>query len=170
MIAITAVSKTTPPSTRTTAFYSMLYFRSPFAFPQSQETTMSRKQKVTLQTLNDNLQVILTRFDTLEGKADSLQRSFDRMSLDVARIPEIEQRLSTLETEVTLLRSRVDNLIGLYEKLDKRIERLEHEYLAITVALKRLEQHYDRLEADRLTERVQILEQKVAALEKGKPN
>jgi predicted nuclease with TOPRIM domain len=62
------------------------------------------------------------------------------------------------------------NLFGLYEKLDKRIERLEHEYLAITVALKRLDQNYERLEADRLAQRVQLLEQRVAALEKGPPN
>jgi len=124
---------------------------------------MSRKLKVTLETVNENIQTLL-------AKVDGIETRFDRMARDVAKIPDIERRLSTIEADVASLKSRVDNLFGLYEKLDKRIERLEHEYLAITVALKRLEQHYERHEADRLAERVQILEQKVAALEKGNVN
>jgi len=124
---------------------------------------MSRKPKVTLETINDNVQLAL-------GKIAGLETTVHNMSLMVAHIPGIEDRLTAIEAEIVLLRSRVDNLVGLYEKLDKRIENLEHEYLAITVALKRLEQRFDRLEAERLSERVQLLEQKVAALEKGPLN
>jgi len=131
---------------------------------------MPGKSKVTLETLNDSVQLLIVKVTDVQDKTNSLQTTVHNMSLMVARIPGIEDRLTALEAEVVLLRSRVDNLFGLYENLDKRIERIEHEYLAITVALKRLERHYERLEADRLTERVQLLEQKVAALEKGPLN
>ena len=52
--------------------------------------------------------------------------------------------------------------------MDKRFERLEDEYHAITAALKRREGRFDQLEADRLAERIATLERKVDQLERSR--
>jgi chromosome segregation ATPase len=65
------------------------------------------------------------------------------------------------------LEDRIRNVQGLYLHLDKRLEILDHEYVSITAALKRLEERFDKLEADNLQQRVRVLEDKVAELEKN---
>jgi len=65
------------------------------------------------------------------------------------------------------VRGRLDNLEGLYQHLDKKLEILDHEYVSMSAALKRLEDRFDKLEADQLKERIRVLEEKVSALEKG---
>jgi hypothetical protein len=62
------------------------------------------------------------------------------------------------------------NLEGLYEHHDKKLEILDHEYVALTAAVKRLEVHFDKIEADGLRDRVRLLEEKVAALERNRLN
>jgi chaperonin cofactor prefoldin len=61
----------------------------------------------------------------------------------------------------------MDNLEGLYQHLDKKLEILDHEYVSMSAALKRLEERFDRLEADHLRDRVRTLEERVTALEKS---
>jgi chromosome segregation ATPase len=135
---------------------------------------MTRKTKVTLETINDNMQsmqasivLILDDLGALKDRTATLQNTVDRMALQVARIPEIELRLASLEERMGRVEFRLDNLTGAVERLDKKFEILEHEYLAIKAALKRLEERFDQLEADRLRTRIEVLEQKVAALEKS---
>jgi len=65
------------------------------------------------------------------------------------------------------VRGRLDNLEGLYQHVDKKLEILDHEYVSMSAALKRLEDRFDKLEADQLKERIRVLEEKVSALEKG---
>jgi predicted nuclease with TOPRIM domain len=120
---------------------------------------------------------LIEKVDGIEVKTDKMQAGIQtlnqtvyRISVVVAEIPEIRSRLRALEAENIAIRARLDNLIGLCEKLDKRIEILEHEYHAITVGLKRLEDRFERCEAERMAERIQLLEQTVAALEKRPPN
>ena len=60
---------------------------------------------------------------------------------------------------------RLDSLHGLAEKLERRTGRIEQEYVMITEALRRLEQRFDRIEANRLQERIAALEARVRALE-----
>ena len=79
-------------------------------------------------------------------------------------------RLTNLESEMKSVRIRLDNLEGLYQHLDKKLEILDHEYVSMTAALKRLEERFENLEADKLEARVRTLEQKVAALEKNTVN
>ena len=156
---------------------------------------MSEKSNVTLETVNDSLQLLIgkisdmgeksdrqfsvvhDRLDGLDTKTDSiqaqltnLQRTSDRMALLVARIPAIEDRLTALEADVAAIKVRLDNLIGLYEHLTKKVDILYDEYYAMRAALERLEKRMDRHDAERLAERVQLLERQVAALEKGAPN
>ena len=65
------------------------------------------------------------------------------------------------------VRGRLDNLEGLYQHLDKKLEILDHEYVSMSAALKRLEDRFDKLEADQLKERIRVLEEKVSVLEKS---
>jgi polyhydroxyalkanoate synthesis regulator phasin len=60
---------------------------------------------------------------------------------------------------------RLESLHGLVEELERRTGRIEQEYVMITEALRRLEQRFDRIEADRLKERITSLEARVQALE-----
>jgi chromosome segregation ATPase len=156
---------------------------------------MPGKSKVTLETINDNLQLLITKIGEVDEKSDSqfrslnarfdgtdarmdsmqtqltnLQRTSDNMAKMVARIPGIEERLTALEADVAAIKVRLDNLEGLYQHLTKKVDILYDEYYAMRAALERLEKRMDRHDAERLAERVQLLEQKVAALEKGAPN
>jgi len=65
------------------------------------------------------------------------------------------------------VRGRLDNLEGLYQHLDKKLEILDHEYVSMSAAVKRLEDRFDKLEADQLKERIRVLEEKVSVLEKS---
>ena len=60
---------------------------------------------------------------------------------------------------------RAHSLHGLVEELERRTGRIEQEYIMITEALRRLEGRFDKLEADRLRERIASLEARVQALE-----
>jgi chromosome segregation ATPase len=170
---------------------------------------MSGKSKVTLETINDNLQLLITkigevdeksdsqfrsvnarfdavdarlggvdarldgadtRADSIQAKITALQKTNDNMARLVARIPGIEERLTALATDVAAIKVRLDNLEGRYQHLSKKVDILYDEYYAMRAALERLEKRMDRTDAERLAERVQLLEQKVAALEKGAPN
>ena len=105
-------------------------------------------------------------FERMAGDISRLQGTVNKMAVLVARIPDIERRLAALESRMEKLEARMSNLEGLYLYHDKRLEILDHEYVAITAALKRLDERFDRLEADNLRDRLRVLEQKVAALEK----
>jgi chromosome segregation ATPase len=110
------------------------------------------------------------RIDRVETKLDGLQTKVDKMAVYVARIPVIEARLDAIETRLKALEVRMANLEGLYEHHDKKLEILDHEYVALTAGVKRLEQRFDKLEADALRDRVRVLEEKVAALERNTLN
>ncbi len=142
---------------------------------------MPAKKSVTIQLVHDNLQIVhdslqrlYMEFQTFRDEFGSLRNEFhfrmDRVETSqaatLAELVTINSRLSSLETITSGLGVRLDALHGLTEKLDKRVERLDHEYVAITAALKRLEKHFDAFEAERLAQRVGILEQKIAEIEK----
>ena len=132
---------------------------------------MPEKDRITLESLDRNMKEGFRRMETFQDETRSnfktLNEIVNRMSVQVARIPEIEARLTAIEARLKALGSRVDNLEGLYQHLDKKLEILDHEYVSITAALKRLEERFDKLEADQLRDRVRILEQKVSVLEKS---
>jgi chromosome segregation ATPase len=178
---------------------------------------MPKRNRLTLQFVNDSFQEILRRLDVMDSFGEKtqafqeriegfqerteafqremeslgikafqertetfhaetranfarLQDTVNSMSIFVARIPEIESRLAALDSRMRALEARISNLEGLYLRHDTRLEILDHEYVAITAALKRLEERFDKLEADKLRDRVRVLEEKVAALEKNTLN
>ena len=132
---------------------------------------MPEKSTITLETVNETVQEILRKMESFhvetQGRFTTLEGTVNRMAVFVARIPEIEARLTALESRMKALETRMDNLEGLYQHLDKRWEILYHEYVSMSAALKRLEERFDKLEADQLRDRVRILEEKVTALEKN---
>lgn len=130
-----------------------------------QQNTESFQQKMETFQLETN-----AKFERLQSDVSQVKETVHRMSVLVARIPEIEKRLAALENRMERLEGRIRNLEGLYLHHDKRLEILDHEYVSITAALKRLEERFDKLEADNLQHRVRVLEGKVAELEKNSLN
>jgi len=131
---------------------------------------MPQEIKPTLQSVNISLQEILRKMESFHESFTTMQDSISRMDVLVARIPEIESHMAGLEANVKAVGLRLSNLEGLYERLDRKREILGQEYVSISAAVKCLEEKFDRLEADRLAERVKILEEKVSALEKNTVN
>jgi chromosome segregation ATPase len=114
--------------------------------------------EITLTTIYELLQDHTKLLDRLEGM-ESVQNSIALRLISVD---------ATLKEHSSMLRSmqlRLDSLHGLVEELERRTGRIEQEYVMITEALRRLEQRFDRIEADRLKERIAALEARVQALE-----
>jgi chromosome segregation ATPase len=137
------------------------------------------KPQITLETLYDILQDHTRRFDehdrmfALQDKRfaeqdkrfdsiDSLQRTM------ASRLVSIENKLIEHSAILRPLQDRVGSLHSLVERLAGGLDRLDQEYVMITAALRRLERRFDQLEADRLRERITVLESRVAALEASK--
>jgi len=109
------------------------------------------------------------RFDASNKRVDGFEAQFDRFE---SVQNSIALRLISVETSVKehgsmlqTMQLRLDSLHGLTEKLERRTSRIEQEYVMITEALRRLEQRFDRIEANRLQERIAALEARVQALE-----
>ena len=141
------------------------------------------KPKITLRTLYDILQTHTQRFDSIDQRFDSIDQRFTSIdqrfgSMDqrsdsmeslqrtmASRLISIESKIEEHSAILSPLRERVESLHGLAEKLVLRVDRFEQEYTMITAALRRLETHFDQLEAARLRERIASLEARVSALE-----
>jgi chromosome segregation ATPase len=123
---------------------------------------MPQKARV-LSSINENVLEVLRRLERTDSR-------IDKMAVYVARIPVIEMRLDSIEARLNAVETRMANLEGLYEHHNKKLEILDHEYVPLTAAVKRLEVHFDKIEADGLRDRVRLLEEKVAALERNRLN
>jgi len=146
--------------------------------------------EITLTTIYEILKEHTARFDRMDQRFDGVDQRFDgvdqRFDASDKRVDGLDARLdrfeavqnsialrlisveSTVKEHSALLRTmqfRLDSLHGLVEKLERRTGRIEQEYVMITEALRRLEQRYDKLESDRLNERIAALEARVQALE-----
>jgi len=109
------------------------------------------------------------RFDKSDKRVDSLEAKFDRFesvqNAMALRLISVETTVKEHSVTLQTMQLRLDSLHGLAEKLERRTGRIEQEYVMITEALRRLEQRFDRIEADRLQERITALEARVQALE-----
>ena len=109
------------------------------------------------------------RFDASNKRVDSLEAQFDRFesvqNSIALRLISVETTVKEHSTILQTMRLRLDSLHGLTEKLERRTGRIEQEYVMITEALRRLEQRFDRIEANHLQERIAALEARVQALE-----
>jgi polyhydroxyalkanoate synthesis regulator phasin len=81
------------------------------------------------------------------------------------RLIDVEVTVKENNSMLRSMRLRLDSLHGLVEELERRSGRIEQEYVMITEALRRLEERFDRIEAERLRERIAALEARVQALE-----
>ena len=84
---------------------------------------------------------------------------------ETSRLIRLESQLDEHSAILVPLRDRVELMYGFVDKLEVRTGRLEQELTMITAALRRLEECYDRLEADQLRDRLATLETRVSALE-----
>lgn len=145
-------------------------FREEFGIPRNEFGTL-RNESGTLrnefQTFSKESRIFREEFHTHRNEFHfRMDRVETSQAATLAELVTINMRLSSLETITAGLGVRLHTLHGLTEKLDKRVERLDHEYVAITAALKRLEKGFDAFEAERLAQRVGVLEQKIAEIEK----
>ena len=99
---------------------------------------MPDKNRTDLQSIHKNIQEILRKlesfqtetrrdFANMDTRITSMDDRIARITQHVAHIPQIEMRLQDLESEMTAVRVRLDNLDGLYQHLDKKLEILDHE-------------------------------------------
>jgi archaellum component FlaC len=139
--------------------------------------------EITLTTILEILKDHTARFDRMDQRFDGVDKRFDDADKRVggleARFDRFESvqnsialRLISVETTVKehsgllqTMQVRLDSLHGLVEELERRTGRIEQEYVMITEALRRLEKRFDRIEAERLAERIAALEARVQALE-----
>jgi len=111
--------------------------------------------EITLTTLYNLLQNHSVLLDRIESVQNSM----------ALRLITVESKTVEHHYLLNSLDIRVHALHGLVEHLERRTGGIEQEYVMITEALRRLEGRFDKLEADRLRERIAILETKVQALE-----
>jgi hypothetical protein len=98
-------------------------------------------------------------------KKITLATVYEKLLQHDVRFDAIDARLDDHSEILNRLQGRVDAIHGLVENLEVRMEGPEQEYIMITAALKRLEQRFDQIEADKLKDRIAALETRVAALE-----
>src|SRR5215472_5098185 len=96
--------------------------------------------------LGERFQVIEGRFQIIEGRFGEVERRFG----------DLERQLSELRLEI----------LGHFDELYRRLERLEQEYIAITQALRRIEAALgdERVRREHLERDLAALRENVAAL------
>ena len=86
-----------------------------------------------VQFLGARFEVIDRRFEGLEHRFDGLEHRFDGVE---RRFEGLERRFEGLEHRFEEFRSEI---LGHFDEVYRRLERLEQEYYAITQALRRIE-------------------------------
>ena len=118
--------------------------------------------EITLTTIFEILKDHTARFDRMDQRFERLETVQNAMAL---RLISVETTVKEHSSMLQTMQLRLDSLHGLAEKLERRTGRIDQEYVMITEALRRLEQRFDRIEAERLKERIAALEARVQALE-----
>lgn len=118
--------------------------------------------EITLTTIFEILKDHTARFDRMDQRFERLETVQNAMAL---RLISVETTVKEHSSMLQTMQLRLDSLHGLAEKLERRTGRIDQEYVMITEALRRLEQSFDRIEAERLKERIAALEARVQALE-----
>jgi chromosome segregation ATPase len=151
----------------------------PFAFLV--EYRMPAKTRVTLRMVYELVESIDARTGRLEVTTDQLVKTTDQLVKTTDRLVKttdridasilvIKDRLSDLEQKVESMRVRLETLTGIVDGLIQKMSMLFDEYHSISAQLKRLETRFDRMEADRLEQRVAVLEAKIVKIEKSGRN
>jgi chromosome segregation ATPase len=127
----------------------------PFAL--SSEQNMPAKSPVTLRMVYELVQSIDARTSRLEVASDRIDATLHVLK---DRFSDLEQRVASIEVRLEVLTRSVE---GLIQKMDI----LTDECHSISAQLKA---RFDRMEADRLENRVSLLESKVSKLENSRRN
>ena len=110
--------------------------------------------------LGERFETIDRRFETIDRRFDIIDRRFDTID---QRFEIVGQRFETMDRHFDTIDRRFDELraelLGHFDEIYRRLERLEQEYHAITQALRRIE----ALLADERVRR-DILERDLATL------
>ena len=116
--------------------------------------------------LGERFETIDRRFDGIDRRFEAIDRRFDAMD---RRFEAIDHRFDELRAEI----------LGHFDELYRRLERLEQEYVAITQALRRIEAvlldegaRRERLEQDlaSLRENVAVLRARIDDIERRLPS
>ena len=108
------------------------------------------------------------RFDRMDLRFDQVDRRFGEVA---HQLGELGRRIDAVDARITELRGE---MLGHFDEIYRRLERLDQEYLAITQALRRIEarrtdEHEPReiIERDlaHLKQHVAALQARIAALE-----
>src|SRR5580765_266866 len=108
------------------------------------------------------------RFDTIDRHFETIDRRFETID---RRLATIDRRFDSVDRKFDELRAE---LLGHFDEIYRRLERLEQEYQAITQALRRIEARLgdergrrEILERDltTLTENVAVLSARIEAIE-----
>ena len=121
------------------------------------------------ESINRTLQDHGARFgsidQTLQGHSARFDAS-DRIQQNiVVTVVSIKDQLDEHSAILGPLRERMEALYGLVDTVEVRTGRLDQEHTMITAALRRLEDRFDRLEAEKLRDRITALESRVSAFE-----
>src|SRR5712692_9678590 len=107
------------------------------------------------------------RFETIDRRFDTIDRRFDTID---QRFDIVGQRFETMDRHFDTIDRRFDELraelLGHFDEIYRRLERLEQEYHAITQALRRIEAMLadERVRRDILERDLATLRENVAVL------
>ncbi len=117
--------------------------------------------------LGERFETIDRRFDTIDQRFDTIDRRFDTID---QRFEIVGQRFETMDRHFDTIDRRFDELraelLGHFDEIYRRLERLEQEYHAITQALRRIEAMLadERVRRDILERDLATLRENVAVL------
>ena len=107
------------------------------------------------------------RFETIDRRSETIDRRFDTID---QRFEIVGQRFETIDRHFDTIDRRFDELraelLGHFDEIYRRLERLEQEYHAITQALRRIEAMLadERVRRDILERDLATLRENVAVL------
>ena len=132
---------------------------------------MPAKTPVTLEMVYDLVQTIQTNYESFYREYQTSTKYLIKTTNRIdASLLVIKSRLSELEQRVAAICERLEAVTRSVDGLVQELSKLNDEYHAISVQLKRLETRFDHLEADQLSRRVSALGQKIIEIEKSKQN
>src|SRR2546422_606069 len=117
--------------------------------------------------LGERFETIDRRFETIDRRFETIDRRFDTID---QRFEIIDQRFETMDRHFDTIDRRFDELraelLGHFDEIYRRLERLEQEYHAITQALRRIEAMLadERVRRDILERDLATLRENVAVL------
>ena len=119
------------------------------------------------ETIDRRFETIDRRFDTIDRRFDTIGQRFDTID---QRFEIVGQRFETMDRHFDTIDRRFDELraelLGHFDEIYRRLERLEQEYHAITQALRRIEAMVadERVRRDILERDLATLRENVAVL------